>query len=137
MEFGLSIWCEMKKLANIPGGIRRVFPVGMLIFFSIFNTNAQQIAPNTIDQTVFHRMKLGEYEITALSDGTVSIDLHQVLTGITGDKIDALTRASFQKASVETSVNAYLIKIGGKNILIDAGWPFQRRSDPVGKEPCR
>jgi glyoxylase-like metal-dependent hydrolase (beta-lactamase superfamily II) len=111
----------MKKLANIPGGIRRIFPVGMLIFFSIFNTNAQQIAPNTIGQTVFHRMKLGEYEITALTDGTVPIDLHQVLAGITGDKIDALTRASFQKASVETSVNAYLINIGGKNILIDAG----------------
>lgn len=80
----------MKKIANIPGSIRRVFPMGILILFSIFNTNAQGTTPSAIDQTVFHRMKLGGYEITALTDGTVPLDLHQVLNGITADKIDAL-----------------------------------------------
>jgi glyoxylase-like metal-dependent hydrolase (beta-lactamase superfamily II) len=74
-----------------------------------------------MDQPFYHRMKLGDYQIIALSDGTVPIDLHKVLTDITPKEIDQLSAASFQTAQVETSVNAYVIKMNGKNILIDAG----------------
>jgi glyoxylase-like metal-dependent hydrolase (beta-lactamase superfamily II) len=86
-----------------------------------FNSYAQQTAPAQLDQAYYHRMKLGDNEIMALSDGTITIDLHKLLENINPAKIDQLSASSYQTSNEEASVNAYLLKLGGKNILIDAG----------------
>jgi glyoxylase-like metal-dependent hydrolase (beta-lactamase superfamily II) len=99
----------------------RAISLAIMLYISGYNAKAQQTAPAQMDQAFYHRMKLGDYEITALSDGTITIDLHELLTNITPGKIDQLSQASYQTAKEEASVNAYLLKVGGKNILIDAG----------------
>ncbi|MEN0053910.1 MAG: MBL fold metallo-hydrolase [Mucilaginibacter sp.] len=93
----------------------------VVLLFSCLDVNGQEKGPIEMDQPFYHHMKLGDYDIIALSDGTVPINLHEVLTDITPDKIDQLSAAGFQTTTSETSVNAYLIKANGKNILIDAG----------------
>jgi glyoxylase-like metal-dependent hydrolase (beta-lactamase superfamily II) len=69
----------------------------------------------------YYRMMLGDYEITALSDGTVKLPMNKLLTNTTPAKVDKALSKSYLKSPVETSVNAYLVNTGDKLILVDAG----------------
>ena len=69
----------------------------------------------------FYRMMLGDFEVTALSDGTVALPMDKLMTDTTPDKVlKALERAHLT-TPVETSVNAYLINTGSKLVLVDSG----------------
>lgn len=69
----------------------------------------------------FYRVMLGDFEVTALSDGTVALPMDKLMTNTTPEKtLKALERAHL-KTPVETSVNAYLINTGSKLVLIDTG----------------
>ena len=83
---------------------------------------AQAAAPQLKTQAPgFHRVLLGDFEVTALSDGTVALPVDTLLTRTTKAKTDKALARSFLKAPVETSVNGYLINTGAKLVLIDAG----------------
>jgi glyoxylase-like metal-dependent hydrolase (beta-lactamase superfamily II) len=69
----------------------------------------------------WYRMKVGAFEVTALSDGTVSLPVDKLLTGQKAAVINGLLARSYLKAPVETSVNGYLVNTGSKLVLIDAG----------------
>ena len=69
----------------------------------------------------WYRMSLGDFEITALSDGTVALPVDTLLTNTTKAKVDAALKNAYLKAPVETSVNCFLINTGTKLVLIDAG----------------
>jgi glyoxylase-like metal-dependent hydrolase (beta-lactamase superfamily II) len=68
----------------------------------------------------FYRVMLGDFEVTALSDGTVDLDVAKLLAEPTARTSAALAR-SFVASPLETSVNAYLINTGSKLVLIDTG----------------
>jgi glyoxylase-like metal-dependent hydrolase (beta-lactamase superfamily II) len=69
----------------------------------------------------WYRMKVGAFEVTALSDGTVALPVDKLLMGQKAVVISSLLARSFLKAPVETSVNGYLVNTGSKLVLIDAG----------------
>jgi len=69
----------------------------------------------------YFRFMLGDFEITALSDGTVDLPVDKLLHGMTPDQLQHALAKSYLKTPLETSVNAYLINTGSKLILIDAG----------------
>lgn len=69
----------------------------------------------------FYRMPLGDFEITALLDGTVPIPLNTMYNNTTPAQVDTALAAAFLRAPVELSVNAYLVNTGDRLILIDAG----------------
>jgi len=69
----------------------------------------------------FYRMTLGDFEITALSDGTVPLPMEKLLTNTTPAKTDAALAKAYLKPPFDTSVNAFLINTGTKLVLIDAG----------------
>ncbi len=69
----------------------------------------------------YYRLKVGAYEVTALSDGTVAIPLAKLYANTTVDHAEAALAAAFQGSSSETSVNAYLVNTGERLVLIDAG----------------
>jgi glyoxylase-like metal-dependent hydrolase (beta-lactamase superfamily II) len=83
--------------------------------------SAQANAPAKGGQPGWYRMALGDFEVTALSDGTVALPVDKLLTGTPPAKIDAALKNAYLKAPVETSVNCYLINTGTKLVLIDAG----------------
>lgn len=68
-----------------------------------------------------YRFQVGDVRITALSDGTVPQDLHKLLLGTTAAKTDALLAQGFLANPVEASINVYLLEMGDRRILIDAG----------------
>ncbi|HET6433577.1 MBL fold metallo-hydrolase [Dyella sp.] len=69
----------------------------------------------------YYRVMLGDFEVTALSDGTVDLPVDQLLMNTTPAAVDKALAASFEKSPLETSVNAYLINTGDKLVLIDTG----------------
>ena len=69
----------------------------------------------------YYRMMLGDYEITALSDGTFPMEVGKLLTHITPQQLQAALGRSFLKDPVETSVNGFLINTGAKLVLVDTG----------------
>ncbi|MBC8058998.1 MAG: MBL fold metallo-hydrolase [Rhizobiales bacterium] len=69
----------------------------------------------------YHRVMLGDFEITALSDGTVALPVDKLLTNTTPAQVGKALSNEFLKAPVDTSVNAYLINTGAKLVLIDSG----------------
>ncbi len=82
---------------------------------------AQAAAPQVKTQAPgWYRMVLGDFEITALSDGTTTLPMDQLLHGRPQD-----TRKRFEQARlalpVESSFNGYLINTGSKLVLIDTG----------------
>lgn len=66
------------------------------------------------------RMQLGDFELTALSDGATSLDVVKLLNEPAEETETALQK-SFLSNPLETSVNVYLINTGAKLILVDAG----------------
>jgi len=86
----------------------------------------------------FYRMKLGDFEVTALLDGTHTFPVEEVMMGTppasaTGKaqrtelsaarpgESTALLAASDLSEPVEGSINAFLINTGKKLILVDSG----------------
>ncbi len=79
---------------------------------------APGIALQGADSYVF---TVGDVRVTALSDGTVPQDLHKILLGTTNDKIDAHLAHAYQSNPVEMSVDAFLVDMGDRRILVDTG----------------
>lgn len=69
----------------------------------------------------YYRVMLGDFEITALSDGTVDLPVDQLLMNTTPAAVNKALAASFEKSPLETSFNAYLVNTGSKLVLIDTG----------------
>lgn len=69
----------------------------------------------------YYRMMLGDFEITALSDGTIDLPAAEILTHTTPAKIKQALARAYLKDPVGTSVNAFLINTGTKLVLIDTG----------------
>jgi len=70
----------------------------------------------------YYRMLLGDFEITAILDGTLKLPV-SLLKGATPKEMDKLFEAMFVDCStgVQTAVNAYLVNTGGHLILVDTG----------------
>ncbi len=69
----------------------------------------------------WYRMPLGDFEVTALSDGTVALPWDKLLNGSAARIQAALQRQYLRTSPYETSVNGYLVNTGSKLVLIDAG----------------
>ena len=69
----------------------------------------------------FYRMKLGDFEVTALNDGVVAYATARVLPTATPQQIRKGLAENGLTEPVDMSYNAFLINTGSKLILIDTG----------------
>ena len=69
----------------------------------------------------YYRMMLGDFEITALSDGTFAAKASEVIANMPPKELDAALSRAFLSDSIEVSVNAFLVNTGSKLVLIDTG----------------
>src|SRR5689334_10762449 len=92
---------------------------GALAFASL---GASAGAPQAKGQAPgWYRMMIGDFEVTALADGTVGLPVDKLLTNTTAAHVQAALARAYLKVPVETSVNGYLINTGSKLVLIDTG----------------
>ena len=86
-------------------------------------TSAAQAAAPMVKTSApgYYRMMLGDFEVTALSDGTVNLPVKDLLTNTTPAAVEKALAKSHLKNPLETSVNGYLINTGAKLVLVDTG----------------
>ncbi len=73
-------------------------------------------------QAGFYRMTIGDISVTALSDGTVGLQiLDGLLLNAKSGEVEKLLAYNYQKSPIDASINAFLIQLSGRLILIDAG----------------
>ncbi|WP_313615704.1 MBL fold metallo-hydrolase [Agrobacterium sp.] len=96
---------------TLAAGVITALPTSVLAKASIIGKQAVS----------FYRLKLGDYEITALSDGTVKLPMAKIYKNIKEADAETYLEGHFQARDTETSVNAFLINTGDELVLIDAG----------------
>jgi glyoxylase-like metal-dependent hydrolase (beta-lactamase superfamily II) len=88
----------------------------------LYLTHAHAAAPAAKSQAPgYYRMTLGDFEITAVSDGTLALSPKELLTNIKPERVEQMLKRAYLQDPVTTSVNAYVIKTGSKLVMVDAG----------------
>ena len=83
---------------------------------------AQAAAPMVkTSQPGYYRVMLGDFEVTALSDGTFSAPVDKLLTNTTAEAVNEMMTTQHLKTPYDMSVNAFLVNTGAKLVLIDTG----------------
>lgn len=92
------------------------------IFVSFFSLATMAAAPFSKNENPgFYKIKLGEFEITALWDGISYMPADEILMNIRPEQLSNALAKNNLSLPLPTSVNAYLINTGNKLVLIDAG----------------
>jgi glyoxylase-like metal-dependent hydrolase (beta-lactamase superfamily II) len=95
--------------------------IAAVAFSTIAMAPVQAAAPMAKTQAPgYYRMTLGDFEVTALFDGSFDLPVDKLLKQPAA-KTDAALAKNFQKLPVETSVNGFLVNTGTKLVLIDTG----------------
>jgi glyoxylase-like metal-dependent hydrolase (beta-lactamase superfamily II) len=72
-------------------------------------------------QAGWFRIKVGDFEVTALSDGTADLPMDKLLTNTTPEKVIKALGEHHLTVPVETSINAFVVNTGTKLVMIDSG----------------
>ena len=95
--------------------------VAAVAFSTLAVVPVQAAAPMAQSQAPgFYRMALGDFEVTALFDGSFDLPADKLLNQPAAKTAAALAK-HFQGLPVEISVNGFLVNTGTKLILIDTG----------------
>lgn len=79
-------------------------------------------APKTQTQVPgYYRIQLGQFEITALYDGSIELDEKSLKNASAADLQRLLSRMFVGNPKMQTAVNAYLINTGSQLVLVDTG----------------
>lgn len=94
----------------------------LALSLALLGPGAQAAAPQVKAQAPgFYRMMLGDFEITALNDGTVDLPVDKLLKERQPGQVLRALRHAYLGVPLETSVNGYLINTGAKLVLVDTG----------------
>jgi glyoxylase-like metal-dependent hydrolase (beta-lactamase superfamily II) len=109
----------MRSCMKLFQGWRRALAIliGGTIALSVANAAAPQIKTQAPG---YYRIMLGDFEITVLNDGTLSLPA-SVMTNTTEAETEKALARNFQKSPFDASDNAFLINTGTKLVLIDTG----------------
>jgi glyoxylase-like metal-dependent hydrolase (beta-lactamase superfamily II) len=100
--------------------VRSAFLLVLLVNGLLF-VKAQPLTSKLPDQPGFYSMQLGDVQVIALSDGTIPLNLKELLHETHKGEVQELLHQNYLDTTVETSITAYLVKANNQLILIDAG----------------
>ncbi|HDJ1439868.1 TPA: MBL fold metallo-hydrolase [Serratia rubidaea] len=87
----------------------------------LMTTAAAQAADTTQQAPGYYRMTLGKLTVTAVSDGTVTIPLDQLLVPIDKETLQRRMAEDAMTPQAETSLNTFVIDDGKQRVLVDTG----------------
>ena len=99
--------------------LKRLLPAAVLAL--AFTAPALAAGPQLKGQAPgWYRLQLGDFEVTALNDGTLDLPVDKLLQQPQPQTLKALQHV-YLGVPLETSVNAYLVNTGAKLVLVDTG----------------
>ncbi|AML58620.1 SoxH protein [Serratia rubidaea] len=87
----------------------------------LMTTAAAQAADTAQQAPGYYRMTLGKLTVTAVSDGTVTIPLDQLLVPIDKETLQRRMAEDAMTPQAETSLNTFVIDDGKQRVLVDTG----------------
>ena len=88
----------------------------------VFLPAAHAEAPKAEHQVPgYYRVQLGQFEVTALYDGSIELDVKLLRNIGAGELQRLLSRMFVGNPGMQTAVNAYLVNTGDHLVLVDAG----------------
>ncbi|MBK3478374.1 MBL fold metallo-hydrolase [Pseudomonas sp. MF6751] len=91
-------------------------------FLAVFSAASTAAAPfSKIENPGFYRIMLGDFEVTALSDGISPMPADKILINTQLKQLEKAMEVNNLSLPLPTSVNAYLINTGEKLVLVDVG----------------
>lgn len=80
-------------------------------------------APTRIShfQAGYQHIRIGAVDVIALSDGTLAIPADKLLVNAKPGEIAARLAQTYQSTDVDASINAFLMKVGDRLVMVDAG----------------
>ena len=110
------------KLRSFPWRTALAAALSLASGTPLVSTPARAAAPLVKTQAPgYYRMMLGDFEVTALSDGTLEMPLDKMLTHVKPAQVEKAFARAFLKSPVEGSFNAFLINTGSQLVLVDTG----------------
>jgi len=109
--------------------VRRALSIAMLAASAVCSSllptvGAAEVPAQSVQQVPgYYHMTLGNFQVTALYDGAISLTT-SLLNGVSDDDTHAMLAGMFvplTKDGVQTAVNGYLVNTGEDLILVDAG----------------
>jgi glyoxylase-like metal-dependent hydrolase (beta-lactamase superfamily II) len=95
---------------------------GSLLLYPALHSMAAGVPQHTVQQPAGgYSVQVGKVLVTSFTDGSVAQDLHRLLRRTTTQNTDALLAKNFQSNPVEASINAFLISLPGRKIVVDTG----------------
>jgi glyoxylase-like metal-dependent hydrolase (beta-lactamase superfamily II) len=85
------------------------------------STPHARVAPQGRQAPAWYRVKVGDYEVTALNDGVLTIDPAFYAAAPQAEAKEMLQQAHRLTSGVPTSVNAYAVNTGASVVLVDTG----------------
>ncbi len=82
---------------------------------------AQPLSTHQPQAPGYYRMAMGDWQITAVSDGTVAVPFDKLLTHISPETLQSQMAKANMAVKAETSINAFVINTGKQRILVDTG----------------
>src|SRR5579872_6906331 len=101
--------------------LRRLIKYSAVAVCALQAAAAFAAAPMANTQPGFYKMKLGDFEITALNDGVIAYPVSRMLPAATAAQIESGLSENGLTDPVGISYNAFLVNTGSKLILIDTG----------------
>lgn len=74
----------------------------------------------TFNNPGLHHLQLGDIAVTSLNDGQFDADIGWV-DGVPAEESEAMLRDSFRALPPRITVSCFLLQMGGKRVLVDAG----------------
>ncbi len=123
----------MTSIDSLPGGVSAVagkhvrsilssLKLSMVAYLALAALpSAAQTAMSNSESPGWYRMRLGQFEITALHDGTLQLPADKVFTKISPARIGSLLARAYLPNDVTLAVNAFLVNTGTRLVLIDTG----------------
>ena len=72
------------------------------------------------DNSGIYHLRVGDITVTALNDGMIEGST-EIIAGVSQAEAEAQLRSAFRRLPPRLTVNAFLLTIGGKHVLVDAG----------------
>lgn len=111
----------ISKALTLSLAIAAGFPLGAHAAADVQAPSTAVVASAHAQAFGVYRYRVGDFQVTALSDGTVPQDLHALLTNTTPSQTDGLLDHAFLANPVEASINAFLVDTGTRLVLVDTG----------------